>query len=205
MGLFHDKGGININPILETGRLILRPFTKADAPSLFEFLRDEEVNTFLPWFPAQTLEEAEAHLEERCLKPSREGQGCHYAVCLKPDGHLVGYVHINGNDSHDLGYGLAKAYWHQGFMTEACRALLEKVGQEGRFPYLTATHDILNPRSGRVMKQLGMVYCYSYREQVQPKNQQVVFRLYQLNFTAPPGFVYPKYRERFPHFIEKDV
>ena len=179
-----------MSPILETGRLILRPFAETDAPALFELLRDEEVNTFLPWFPAQTLDEAEAY---------------HYAVCLKPDGRLIGYVHIDGNDSHDLGYGLAKAYWHQGFMTEACRALLEKVQQDGRFPYLTATHDILNPRSGSVMKRLGMVYRYSYREQVQPKNQQVVFRLYQLNFTAPPGFIYPKYRERFPHFIEKDV
>lgn len=192
-------------PLLETDRLILRPFTESDAPALFELLRDKEVNTFLPWFPAQSLEDAKAHLEKRCLAPSREGHGYHYAVCLKPDARLIGYVHIDGNDSHDLGYGLAKAYWHQGLMTQACRALLEQVRKDAHLPYLTATHDVLNPRSGGVMKQLGMTYRYSFQERVQPKNQQVTFRLYQLNLTAPPDFIYPNYRERFPHFIEPNV
>ena len=45
---------------------------------------------------------------------------------------------------------------------------LEQLKKDG-IPYITATHDINNPRSGRVMKRLGMKYQYSYEEQWQPK------------------------------------
>ena len=63
-------------PTLLTPRLILRRFTPEDAPALFALLRDEEVNTFLPWFPVKTLEEAQqlsfllglsADEQERCF------------------------------------------------------------------------------------------------------------------------------------------
>ena len=47
-------------------------------------------------------------------------------------------------------------------------------------PYITATHDRNNPRSGNVMQKVGMEYCYSYEEQWQPKDFPVVFRMYQL-------------------------
>lgn len=70
-------------------------------------------------------------------------------------------------------------------------------------PYVTATHDRDNPRSGQVLPRLGMQYCYSYHEQWQPKNLSVVFRLYQLNFSAPEDFVYRGYWERYAeHGVE---
>ena len=54
---------INENtPTLQTERLILRRFVPGDAGALFSLLRDEEVNTFLPWFPLTTPEEAERFL-----------------------------------------------------------------------------------------------------------------------------------------------
>lgn len=56
--------------------------------------------------------------------------------------------------------------------------------------YITATHDVNNPRSGNVMKRLGMLYKYSYIEQWQPKNIPVTFRMYQLNFNKNDEFVY---------------
>lgn len=36
---------------LETDRLILRKFEERDMEALYLFLKDEEVNIFLPWFP----------------------------------------------------------------------------------------------------------------------------------------------------------
>lgn len=36
---------------------------------------------------------------------------------------------------------------------------------------ITAIHDVHHPRSGEVMKKLGMKYQYSYTEQWQPKNR----------------------------------
>ena len=41
--------------IFETKRLILRKFQTNDMESLYKILKDEEVNIFLPWFPAQSI------------------------------------------------------------------------------------------------------------------------------------------------------
>ena len=79
---------------------------------------------------------------------------------------------------------------------------MEQVKKDG-LPYITATHDINNPRSGGVMRQIGMKYCYSYEEQWQPKNFPVIFRLYQLNFDGHDERVYKKYWDTYEnHFIE---
>ena len=70
-------------------------------------------------------------------------------------------------------------------------------------PYLTATHDRNNPRSGGVMRNLGMVYQYSYEEQWQPKDIPVVFRMYQLNLNGSKARVYRKYWDTSAvHFVE---
>ena len=69
-------------------------------------------------------------------------------------------------------------------------------------PFITATHDIKNVGSGRVMQKLGMKYQYSYEEMVQPKDYLVTFRMYQLNFSNP-NYVYRKYWNKYDkHFVE---
>ena len=45
-------------PCLETKRLILRSFTEDDTDALYLLLSDQEVNTFLPWFPVKNKAEA---------------------------------------------------------------------------------------------------------------------------------------------------
>ena len=71
-------------------------------------------------------------------------------------------------------------------------------------PYITATHDVNNPRSGKVMQAIGMKYQYSYEEYWQPKLYLVTFRMYQLNFDDQQDRVYKKYWNKYPvHFIEE--
>lgn len=70
-------------------------------------------------------------------------------------------------------------------------------------PYITATHDRENPRSGAVMQRIGMHYCYTYQEQWQPKDKTVYFRMYQENLDGQEERVYKKYWEQYPvHFVE---
>ena len=109
---------------------------------------------------------------------------------------------ISSAPAYDLGYGLRKEYWHCGIVTEAAGVLVSRAKADG-LPYITATHDVNNPRSGGVMRNVGMEYRYSYEEQWQPKGIPVVFRMYQLNFDGS-GFVYKKYwEESSAHFVEK--
>lgn len=179
-------------PTIVTKRLILRKFTGNDLGALFEIYADKDVNTYLPWFPTENLEEAKDLLEERYLKTYVEPQGYRYAICLKEDNVPVGYVNVSMDDGHDLGYGLCKEFWHKGIVTEASRAVIARLKND-HVPYVTATHDVNNARSGNVMKRQGMTYQYSYEELWQPKGILVTFRLYQLNLTGENQKVYMKY------------
>ena len=189
-------------PVLKTKRLILRKFTKKDIQALFLILKDEEANQFLPWYPLKSLEEAKNFYEERYAAKYAQPQAYAYAVCLKEDDFPIGYIKVDLEEPHDFGYGLRKEFWHRGIATEAGKAVVEQVKKDG-LAYITATHDKNNPRSGNVMKKLGMKYCYSYEEQWQPKDFPVIFRMYQLNLDGMDGRVYMGYWNKYKnHFRE---
>ena len=188
-------------PTLETKRLILRKFTENDIEALFLILKDKKVNTFLPWYPMKNLEQAKKFYEERYTFTYLKPQGYAYAICLKSDNFPIGYIKVDMEEPHDFGYGLRKEFWHQGIVSEAAKAVVEQVKKDG-LPYITATHDVNNPRSGNVMKKVGMKYCYSYEELWQPKGFFVTFRMYQLNFDGHDDFVYKKYWDMYEkHFV----
>lgn len=190
-------------PILKTERLILRKFTEQDMEALFLILSDKEANKFLPWYTLKDLEETKKFYRERYISNYAQPQGYAYAICLKEDDFPVGYVNVDMEEAHDLGYGLRKEFWHKGIVTEATKAVVEQAKKDG-LPYITATHDKNNPRSGNVMKKIGMKYCYSYEEQWQPKNFPVIFRMYQINFDDNTDFVYKKYWNKYDkHFVER--
>ena len=197
---------INENtPTLQTERLILRRFVPGDAGALFSLLRDEEVNIFLPWFPLTTPEEAERFLQERFFAYYDKPSAYRYALCLREDDIPIGYICLSNDESHDFGYSLKKEFWHRGLVTEGARAVVERIRAAG-YPYITATHDVHNPRSGGVMKKLGMTYRYSYVEQWQPKNIPVTFRMYQLNLDGCTGRVYREYWDKAQtRFVETNI
>ena len=188
-------------PTLTTERLILRRFTEDDLGALFRILKDGTVNEFLPWYPVKDMAETKQFYEERYAAKYARPRAYAYAICLKGGGP-IGYINVDTEEPYDLGYGLLQGFWHRGIVTEAARAVIEQVKKDG-LPYITATHDRNNPRSGGVMRNVGMEYCYSYEEQWQPKGIPVVLRMYQLNFDGS-GFVYKKYwEESDERFVEK--
>lgn len=189
-------------PVLYTERFILRRFTQEDAKALFNILSDKDVNAFLPMFPLESLQEAEQYLRETYLKSYNKPVGYRYAICLKSDNIPIGYVGLSDNESHDFGYGLMKRYWNKGIVTEAAKAVLDRIRLSG-MDYVTATHDVKNPASGEVMKKIGMTYQYSYEEQWQPKDVLVTFRMYQKNFDEQNQWVYNGYKNSYPHFVEE--
>lgn len=192
-------------PTLETERLILRKFTENDLEALYRIYSDKEVNRFLPWFPLRTSGDAKPFYEKQFADKYAKECGYNYAICLKEDNYPIGYVNVSTNDSYDFGYGLRKEFWHKGIVSEASKAVAEQLKKDD-VPYITATHDINNPRSGEVIKRLGMKYQYSYEEQWQPKDILVTFRMYQLNFDGNENRVYKEYwNNSAVHFIETDI
>lgn len=192
------------SPLIQTQRLILRKFTQDDMTDILLIYGDEEVNTFLPWFPVRNIEQAREFFEQRIFSDYANETAYRYAIALKTDNRAIGYINISGvGQSNDLGYGLRKEFWHSGITTEAGIGVLDRLRQVG-FPYVTATHDIHNPHSGAVMKKIGLTYRYSYKELCQPKNTMVTFRMFQLNLDGVAR-TYTEYQKKYPHFIEANI
>lgn len=192
-------------PTLETERLMLRKFSEENMEAFYKIYSDEEVNRFLPWFPLKSMEEAYSFYQERYVAKYAQPQAYAYAICQKSDNYPIGYIKVDMEEHHDFGYGLRKEFWHQGIVTEAGKALIAQVQKDG-LPYITATHDRNNPRSGGVMRNVGMKYQYSYEEQWQPKDIFVTLRMYQLNLDGNTERVYKKYWNTYAvHFIEANL
>lgn len=193
-------------PRIETERLILRKFNENDIEDIFRIYSDVEVNKFLPWFPFKTIDEAKNYLYDKIFPCYKRDTGYTYAIELKSDNHVIGYIHVNDiGDSNDIGYGIEKKLWHMGIATEAVKAIMEHMKNAG-YTYITATHDVKNPNSGKVMQKLGMEYKYSYVEQWQPKDISVTFRMYQINFDNVTERTYMKYWHKYEnHFIEENI
>lgn len=190
-------------PTLVTERLILRKFNLDDIEALFKIYSDIEINKFLPWYPVKSLEETKELYKKEYEKIYNDEKGYHYAICLKSDNIPIGYIKVEIDDSYDFGYALCKEFWHKGIMIEAGIAVIEQLRKD-KIPYITATHDVNNQNSGKVMKRLGMKYQYSYEEQWQPKDILVTFRMYQLNLDGDNERVYKKYWNMYEnHFVEE--
>ncbi|GIN74217.1 N-acetyltransferase [Bacillus sp. J14TS2] len=191
--------------MLETNRLILREFeeNRQDYQALYSIMSDEEVNKYLPWYPFKSIKDAEEFYNKQLLPKYQNESGYHFAICLKENNIPIGYVTVSSDSNHDFGYGLEKAFWSRGIVTEASEKIIEFLKSK-EWKYITATHDVHNVASGKVMQKLGMEYKYSYKEQWQPKDILVTFRMYQLNLDGVHDRVYRAYWEKYPeHFIEE--
>lgn len=195
------------SPRIETERLILRKFCDQDIGDLHEILKDDIVNTYLPWFVSRNKDDTKRFLYERIYKEYQKKVSYFYAIELKLTHQVIGYIDVSDIDDKekcgDLGYGIHRNYWKRGIASESANALIQQLKDDG-FDYVYATCDQQNIASGKVMQKCGMTYQYSYKEDWQPKNKTVIFRLYQLNFDNHKERVFMKFWNMYPHhFIEE--
>ena len=81
---------------LETERLILRPWTEADAESLYEYARDPRVGPAAGW-PVHTSVENSREVIRTILSAPEN-----YAVCLKTDNRAIGCVGLTVGEKSNL-------------------------------------------------------------------------------------------------------
>lgn len=148
--------------ILETDRVILRPFTEGDAADMFRnWASDDEVTQFLTWPTHTELRVTEGIV---AIWASRNGDPENYqwAITIKESGEVIGSLSLmnldNRNESCEVGYCIGKRWWNRGIMTEILREVIRFGFQEVGFERIAARHDITNPASGRVMEKCGMQY-----------------------------------------------
>ena len=147
-------------PTLTTHRLTLRPFTLADAPAVVRLLNDRDVaKTLTVPFP-YTLRHAREWIAAHDAAAERSERFI-WAITAKEAARLMGAIELRVRSAPhvgELGYWLGKAFWGQGYMTEAAQAVLPYGFQEVGLYRIQAKHWHNNPASGRVMQKIGMTY-----------------------------------------------
>jgi RimJ/RimL family protein N-acetyltransferase len=146
-------------PQLRTERLLLRPFTLADAPGVQQLAGDRDVASTTLRIPHPYEDGvAEAWIETH-PRLWEEGKALPLAVIHSQTGQLIGAVGLEITAEHEraeLGYWIGKPYWNCGYCTEAARTLVRYGFEELRLRRIVAHYLARNPASGRVMEKLGM-------------------------------------------------
>lgn len=113
--------------ILETERLYLRKMNQSDYDALSKMLQDEE--TMYTYEGAFSDEETQEWLDRQIGRYREYGFGL-WAVVLKETDEMIGQCGLTMQQWNDrrvleIGYLLQRAYWHNGYATEAAKACKE--------------------------------------------------------------------------------
>lgn len=144
--------------ILETDRLILRPWVEDDAEELYKYAKDPDVGPMAGW-PVHTSVENSREIIRSVLSAPET-----YAVCLKETGKPVGSIGLHRNDlatqddEYELGYWLGKPYWGQGLIPEASREVLRYAFEDLGMNRIWCGYYDGNEKSRRVQVKLGFEY-----------------------------------------------
>ncbi len=145
--------------ILKSKRLLLRPFSEADADEVELLAGEKQIaeNTLLiahPYPRGGAILWIGTHDEDRQL-----GSGCQLAVTLKRNKQLIGAIGLDinrDNNSAELGYWIGVPYWGKGYATEAARTVLDFAFIHLNLNRVWAHHFDRNDASGRVLQKAGM-------------------------------------------------
>lgn len=155
--------------ILETERLILRPWEETDAEEMYRYAKDPAIGPAAGWPVHTGLEHSLEIIRTVMAAPET------YAVVLKETGKPVGSVGIlfgaSGSapmkeNEAEIGYWIGVPYWGRGLIPEAVRELLrrcfEDLGCEGVW---CGWYDG-NQKSERVQEKCGFRYHHTEEEKL---------------------------------------
>ena len=147
--------------IIETERLILRPFFESDAADVLEYLGEPVVNCFAS-MKLNSLEEAKAEMKKRVDETEY-----YFAIVLKDGGKVIGEIdaYPERGEPHDTSspfdtfspcWMLNEAYQGKGYAYEAARAFFDYLFHEKGARRIYAYTEDYNLSSQHLCEKLGM-------------------------------------------------
>lgn len=153
---------------LETGQLVLRPFTDVDADHLFALDNDPDVMRFINGGQPTSREAISTQTLPRLLRdyPCFGTRG-YWATEEKTTGTFLGWFEFRPLDDHspavaELGYRLNRAAWGRGYATAGSRALISKGFTDLGVERVTANTMAVNTRSRRVLEKAGLSFQLAF-------------------------------------------
>lgn len=147
--------------ILETERLLLRPWTEDDAEECYRYAKDPRVGPAAGWPVHTDIENTRQVIRDILSAPET------FAVVLKETGLPVGSVGLHHNDlarsadEAELGYWIGVPYWGRGLIPEASREMLRHAFEDLELERVWCGHYEGNGRSARVQEKLGFRYMWT--------------------------------------------
>ena len=147
--------------VLTTDRLTLRPWRESDLNDFYEYASVDGVGQMAGWNPHRNAEES-----RQILFHFMEGK---HVFALEHQGKVIGslgveqykeenYPELDALQGREIGYVLSKAYWGQGLMPEAVKAVITWLWEEEKLDFIICGHFVQNSRSRRVIEKCGFRY-----------------------------------------------
>lgn len=150
--------------ILETTRLLLRPWEEADAEECYKYAKDPRVGPIAGW-PVHTDTENSRQIIRDVLSVPEM-----YAIVLRETGLPIGCIGIKTGaatdltdkaDECELGYWLGVPYWGRGIMPEAVNETLRHAFEDCGMKKVWCGYYDGNDKSKRVQEKCGFRYQWT--------------------------------------------
>jgi len=155
--------------LLETERLLLKPYEKTFADEIFEVVKHKEIAdtmVMIPHpYPREVVDQWIAYLQ----KSFEKGTAYEFAVFLKETNRYIGncgLVAISKQYKNaEIGYFIDVAHWGNGYATEACTKIIEYGFEVHQLNRLYSRCMVRNVASRKVMEKSGMTWEGRHRQE----------------------------------------
>ncbi len=141
---------------LETERLILRALTRDDTQKIYDnWASDPDVPKYMTWYAHESVD-VTRRVVERWIEDYKNADCYRYVIERKSDRELMGMIDVvNIVDGVPIiGYCSGKRFWGNGYMTEALKAMLNELFNDG-FGSVSVCAVKENIGSNRVIQKAG--------------------------------------------------
>ena len=154
-----------MQPIFETQRLSIRPYTIADFQHFYSLNSDEDIMRYIR--PAQDLQGSKDFFE-KILTDYEERPGLGRWGMFSKDGNIfVGsfaVIPVHDTDDIQLGYALLKENWGKGYASESVKGGLKYAFESLNLSSIAGITEAGNLASQRVLLKAGFVFEKTFRE-----------------------------------------
>lgn len=170
--------------MIETERLILRPWQESDAEALYKYAMDPDIGPIAGWPPHTSVDNSREIIRTVFSAPET------YAVVLKETDEPIGCVGIMfSNSLHtasmneaeaEIGYWIGKPYWGQGMIPEAVKVLLQRCFTDLHLKTVWCGYYEGNEKSKRVCEKCGFKYDHTTPDVIYPLGDKRTEHFYKM-------------------------
>ena len=147
--------------VIETQRLILRPFKQSDLDDFYEYASVDGVGEMAGWKHHEGKDESQSILDLFINEDKT------FAIVLKENNKVIGSLGVEEYgmeealsefyeyQGREIGYVLSKDYWGKGLMPEAVKATIDYLFNVQKLDFLTCGYYEFNSQSKKVQEKCG--------------------------------------------------